>query len=58
MKLTKKQLDQILGILEQQHLRGGVMSAEVEHLLMIIFQNNIDKVNQILEKWNQEDNNN
>lgn len=57
MKLTKKQLDQILECFQQQHLRGGVDSAEVEHLLMIMFKN-IDQVNQILEKWNQEEDNN
>ncbi len=54
MKFTKKQFDQILEILQQQHSRGDIISAEVEYLLMIMFKNNIEIVNRILEKWNKE----
>lgn len=54
MEFTKKQLNQILETLQQQHSRGGVISAEVEYLLMIIFKNDVEIVNRILEKWNQE----
>ena len=51
MKLTKKQMDQILETFQTIHARGGVDSAEIEHLLMILFNKDIDKVNAVLEKW-------
>ena len=54
MKLTNKQLDQLLECLEVQHSRGGVDSAEAEYMLMILFKNNTNIVNKILEKWNKE----
>ena len=55
MKLTKKQLDQILETFQTIHHRGGVDSAEVEYLLMIMFKQNTYIVNKILEKWNKEE---
>ena len=36
------------------HNRGGVDSAEVEHLLMVMYNQNTYIVNKILEKWNKE----
>ena len=54
MKLTKKQIDQILETFQIIHNRGGVDSAEVEYLLMIMYNQNAYIVNQILEKWNKE----
>ena len=55
MKLTKKQIDQIMETFQTIHARGGVDSAEVEYLLMIIYNNNTYIVNKILEKWNKEE---
>ena len=55
MKLTKKQLDQIFETFRIIHNRGGVDSAEIEYLLMIMFNQNTNIVNQILEKWNNEE---
>ena len=54
MKLTKKQIDQILETFQIIHNRGGVDSAEVEHLLMVMYNQNTYIVNKILEKWNKE----
>ena len=51
INLTNEQMDQILDCFGVMHERGGVVSAEIEHLLMIIFKNDTDKVNQVLEKW-------
>ena len=50
MKLTKKQLDQLLETFQTIHNRGGVDSAEVEYLLMIMYNQNTYIVNKILEK--------
>ena len=50
MKLTKKQLEQMLETFQIIHKRGGVDSAEVEYLLMIIYSQNTYIVNKILEK--------
>ena len=50
LNLTQKQYDAILECFGVMHERGGVVSAEIEHLLMIIFNKDTDKVNQILEK--------
>ena len=33
------------------HERGGVVYAEIEYLLMILFNKDTDKVNQVLDKW-------
>ena len=55
MKLTKKQLDQILECFQTIHSRGGVDSAEIEYLLMILYKQNTYIVNKILEKWNKEE---
>ena len=49
--LNNKQWDQIAECFGVMHERGGVVSAEIEYLLMIIFNNDTDKVNQILDKW-------
>lgn len=54
MKLTNKQLDQIMETFQIIHNRGGVDSAEIEYLLMIMFKNNTNIVNRILEKWSKE----
>ena len=51
INLTNEQMDQILECFGVMHERGGVISAEVEYLLMIIFKNDTDKVNEILNKW-------
>ena len=55
MKLTKKQMDQILETFQIIHNRGGVDAAEVEYLLMIMYQQNTYIVNNILEKWNKKE---
>lgn len=51
LNLNQKQYEDILDCFGVMHERGGVVSAEIEYLLMIMFNNDIDKVNQILEKW-------
>ena len=51
LNLTQKQYDDIIECFGVIHERGGVVSAEIEYLLMIIFNNDTDKVNQILDKW-------
>ena len=51
INLTKKQYDDILECFGAMHERGGVVSAEIEYLLMILFNNDTDKVNAILDKW-------
>ena len=55
MKLTNKQIDQILETFQVMHNRGGIDSAEIEYLLMIIYKQNTYIVNKILEKWNNEE---
>ena len=52
--LNAKQWDDILDCFGVMHERGGVVSAEIEHLLMIIFNKDTDKVNEILNKWDFE----
>lgn len=49
--LNQKQYDDIIECFGVMHERGGVVSAEIEYLLMIIFNNDTDKVNAILDKW-------
>lgn len=51
INLTQKQCEDIIECFGVMHERGGVVSAEVEYLLMIIFNNDTDKVNEILNKW-------
>ena len=51
LNLTQKQYDDILECFGVMHERGGVVSAEIEYLLMIMFNNDTDKVNAILDKW-------
>ena len=55
MKLTNKQIKSILETFQIIHNRGGVDSAEIEYLLMIMYNQNTNIVNQILEKWNKEE---
>ena len=51
LKLNEKQYDDIIECFGVIHERGGVVSAEIEYLLMIMFNNDTDKVNEILNKW-------
>ena len=51
LNITQKQYDDIIECFGVMHERGGVVSAEIEHLLMIIFNKDTDKVNAVLEKW-------
>ena len=51
INLTNEQMDQILECFGVMYERGGVVSAEIEYLLMILFNKDTDKVNQVLEKW-------
>ena len=51
LNLTKSQYEEILDCFGVMHERGGVVSAEIEYLLMILFNKDTDKVNQILDKW-------
>ena len=51
LNITQKQYEDIIECFGVMHERGGVVSAEIEHLLMIMFNNDTDKVNAILDKW-------
>ena len=51
LNITQKQYDDIIDCFGVMHERGGVVSAEIEHLLMILFNKDTDKVNAILNKW-------
>ena len=51
LNITQEQYDDILECFGVMHERGGVVSAEIEHLLMILFNKDTDKVNAILDKW-------
>ena len=51
LNITQKQYDDIIECFGVMHERGGVVSAEIEHLLMILFNNDTDKVNAVLDKW-------
>ena len=51
LNLSQKQYDDIIECFGVMYERGGVVSAEIEYLLMILFNKDIDKVNQILDKW-------
>ena len=50
LNLNQQQYDNIIECFGVMHERGGVVSAEIEHLLMIMFNKDTDKVNAILEK--------
>ena len=50
LNLTQKQYDDIMECFGVMHERGGVVSAEIEHLLMILFNKDTDKVNAVLDK--------
>ena len=50
LNLNQKQYDDIIECFGVMHERGGVVSAEIEHLLMILFNKDTDKVNAILAK--------
>ena len=51
LNINQKQFDDIIDCFGVMHERGGVVCAEIEYLLMLLFNNDIDKVNAILEKW-------
>ena len=51
LNLTQTQYDDIIECFGVMHERGGVVSAEIEYLLMIMFNKDTDKVNEILDKW-------
>ena len=51
LNITQKQYNDIIECFGVMHERGGVVSAEIEHLLMILFNKDTDKVNQVLAKW-------
>ena len=57
LNLTQKQYNDIIECFGVMHERGGVVSAEIEYILMILFNNDTDKVNQVLDKWMFEFNN-
>ena len=50
LNLNQKQYEDILECFGVMHERGGVVSAEIEYLLMILFNKDTDKVNQVLAK--------
>ena len=54
MKIKDKNLKAILECMETIHDRGGVDSAEIEYMLMLMYDNNAYIVNKILEKWSKE----
>ena len=51
LNLTQTQYDSIIECFGVMHERGGLVSAEIEYLLMIIFNKDTGKVNEILNKW-------
>ena len=51
LNLNQNQYNDIIECFGVMHERGGVVSAEIEYLLMIMFNNDTDKVNQVLDKW-------
>ena len=51
LNITQKQYNDMIECFGVMHERGGVVSAEIEYLLMILFNNDTDKVNQVLDKW-------
>ena len=55
MKIKDKNMKSLLETMESIHARGGVDSAEMEYMLMLIYDHNTHIVNKILEKWNKEE---
>ena len=51
LNITQNQYDNIIECFGVMHERGGVVSAEIEYLLMILFNKDTDKINQVLDKW-------
>ena len=51
LNITQKQYNDMIECFGVMHERGGVVSAEIEYLLMILFNKDTDKVNQVLDKW-------
>ena len=51
LNLNQKQYDDIIECFGVMYERGGVVAAEIEYLLMILFNKDTDKVNQVLDKW-------
>ena len=51
LNLTQKQYDDIIECFGVMHERGGVVSAEIEYLLMIMFNKDTDELNAVLDKW-------
>ena len=51
---TKKE-NQILDIMEMMYQRGGVVSAEIEYILMVYYNNDSNIVNYILNKWSEKE---
>ena len=51
LNINQKQYADIIECFGVMHERGGVVSAEIEYLLMILFNNDTDKVNAVLDKW-------
>ena len=54
LNITQKQYNDMIECFGVMHERGGVVSAEIEYLLMILFNKDTDKVNQVLDKWSFE----
>ena len=50
LNLTQTQCDDIIKCFGAMYERGGVVAAEIEYLLMIIFNKDTNKVNQVLDK--------
>ena len=51
LNLNQNQYNNIIECIGVMKERGGVVSAEIEYLLMILFNKDTDKVNQVLDKW-------
>ena len=51
LNITEKQYADIMECFGVMHARGGLVSAEIEYLLMILFNKDSDKINQVLDKW-------
>lgn len=51
LNLNIEQYDNIIDCFGVMYERGGVVAAEIEYLLMIMFNKDIKKVNEILNKW-------
>lgn len=51
LNLNQNQYNDIIDCFGAMYERGGVVSAEIEYLLMIMFNQDTNKVNEILDKW-------